>query len=619
MIRLFLEISSLLRPDDEALSQEAKDQVQLYRLMSLLGAFLITSLSLVYRAAYPEAVSPGWLYLGLSVLFIGLFVASYVSRQVRRHYTGLMWVLLYAQMIWITAVAMLNQFGNQYALAVLLVYASIGVVIELGARSFRPILWFLGSGYLLTAGALFLTSAPQSEPSVLLGIMAIVALTIGFSLRGRLSIREKLTNREKKIEERRRKLELLYESTGRLLAVDSREDVKRQVRQVLQEVFDYSVSYVRFANNEGALPGRTRLGVEDDQAPTLEAVPLGDGVAGRAHRVGETVVTENLEAFDRTDYGHLQSMAVVPIGEIGVVGIGLAEKDRGFDSFNLRLTEMLTTYAALVMDRLEHERQLVEAKEQAEEAARFKSVMLANMSHEIRTPLTSIIGFAEAIGTEATELDLPDSSPLPKHADLIEQGGKRLLNTLDGVLNLSKLEAGQMELGEESVDLAEQVRRTAEELGPKAGEKGVGLQVQTETVRARADEGGAQIVLQNLVSNAIKYTGKGGTVWVRTYREEDVAQSENAAVLEVEDTGIGMKPEMAEDLFEPFRQASEGFNREYEGTGVGLAVTREATEQMGGTIEVETEEGEGSRFTVRLPRAGRGNEEQGNEDNDRPA
>jgi signal transduction histidine kinase len=117
-------------------------------------------------------------------------------------------------------------------------------------------------------------------------------------------------------------------------------------------------------------------------------------------------------------------------------------------------------------------------------------------------------------------------------------------------------------------------------------------------------------VLRNLLSNAIKYTEKEGTVWVRTYREEDAArsenmsQSENAAVLEVEDTGIGMEPSVAEDLFEPFRQASEGFNREYEGTGVGLAVTREATEQMGGTIEVETEEGEGSRFTARFPLAG---------------
>ncbi|MFB6248456.1 MAG: sensor histidine kinase, partial [Salinibacter sp.] len=114
---------------------------------------------------------------------------------------------------------------------------------------------------------------------------------------------------------------------------------------------------------------------------------------------------------------------------------------------------------------------------------------------------------------------------------------------------------------------------------------------------AEADEGGVQIVLRNLLSNAIKYTGEGGTVRVRSL------QDEGRAVLEVEDTGIGMDPEAAERLFEPFRQASEGFGREYEGAGVGLAVTSEAVAQMDGSIEVETEKGEGTRFTVFLPAA----------------
>jgi signal transduction histidine kinase len=172
------------------------------------------------------------------------------------------------------------------------------------------------------------------------------------------------------------------------------------------------------------------------------------------------------------------------------------------------------------------------------------------------------------------------------------------METLTVLLTLSKLEAGQMELSEEAVGLATEAERTAEELRPEAREKGIDLRLETGEVSARADEGGVQIVLRNLLSNAIKYTGEGGRIWVRTYREG------GQAVLEVEDSGIGMEPEVAEDLFEPFRQASEGFNREYEGTGVGLAVTREAVEQMGGTIEVETEEGEGSRFTVRFPQAG---------------
>ncbi|WP_259247129.1 PAS domain S-box protein [Salinibacter ruber] len=253
----------------------------------------------------------------------------------------------------------------------------------------------------------------------------------------------------------------------------------------------------------------------------------------------------------------------------------------------------------------EARREAEEAKEEAQEASRLKSALLANMSHEIRTPLTSIIGFAEMLGREAAGLELSEDSPLPGYASTIEQGGKRLLETLNGVLNLSKLQAGQMEMEAGPVDLPEQARLAAEELRPEAEEKGVGLELETGLADAEADEGGVQIVLRNLLSNAIKYTDEGG-VTVRTYREdgdqEDVHPQEDSwAVLEVEDTGIGMDPSVAEGLFEPFRQASEGMSREYEGTGIGLAVTREAVAQMGGSIEVETQKGAGTCMTVRLP------------------
>ena len=191
-----------------------------------------------------------------------------------------------------------------------------------------------------------------------------------------------------------------------------------------------------------------------------------------------------------------------------------------------------------------------------------------------------------------------DLGTLTQFSALIEGSGKRPMETLTGVLNLSKLEAGEMDLGAGPVDLAEQAEQIAEELRPPAEEKGLALRVETGEglAPARADAGGVQIVLRNLMSNAIKYTEEG-EVRVRA----SLAKSE--AVLEVEDTGIGMDPSRTEDLFEPFRQASEGMSREYEGTGLGLAVTKQAVEQMGGTIEVETEKGEGSRFTVRLPRA----------------
>jgi PAS domain S-box-containing protein len=244
------------------------------------------------------------------------------------------------------------------------------------------------------------------------------------------------------------------------------------------------------------------------------------------------------------------------------------------------------------------ERRLRAAKEEAEEARaeaeaanRAKSALLANMSHEVRTPLTSVLGFAEAIGEEVGE-----GTPAARFAGLIEKSGRRLLNTLNGVLNLSKLEAEEMDLEPDTVNLSRQARNVAEEFRPRAEEKGVDLRLDTgETaVQARASEKGIQLALQNLVSNAIKYTEEGEVV-LRTYHREA------AAILEVTDTGIGMEDGKMEVLFDPFRQESEGRDREYEGTGLGLTVTKRAVEQMGGAIEVATEKGKGSRFTIRLP------------------
>jgi signal transduction histidine kinase len=131
----------------------------------------------------------------------------------------------------------------------------------------------------------------------------------------------------------------------------------------------------------------------------------------------------------------------------------------------------------------------------------------------------------------------------------------------------------------------------------------VDLQVDTNgtPVWARADEGGLQIAMSNLITNAIKYTGAGGEVLVQV--DEREREEGKAAVFEVEDTGEGMKPAQVDQLFEAFKQASEGMAREYEGSGLGLAVTKQAINKMEGAIEVDTAKGKGTRFTVRLPRA----------------
>ena len=463
--------------------------------------------------------------------------------------------------------------------------------------------------------------------------------------------------REETLHERQEKLESLYEATNHLLQAESPEGLSARLSSLVREALGYPATTIRLARGGKLAPAHVS-GVVQERMPGRPSYDIGgDMPAAEAYRSGETRAFEDLSAeFEAIDRGDVRATAYVPMGRYGLISVGSFEAG-GIEPFDLRLVEVLGSYAALVLERLKREEELLTAKEEAEQArqeseearqeseearqeaeeakeeaetsrqeaeearqeaekaSRLKSALLANMSHEIRTPLTSIIGFAEMLGREASGLELPEDSPLPGYASTIERSGKRLLETLNGVLNLSKLQAGQMQMEAGPVDLPEQARLAAEELRPEAEEKGIGLELETggpadgkdnpaAPTAAEADEGGVQIVLRNLLSNAIKYTDEG-SVTVRTYWEDGHPQEDSWAVLEVEDTGIGMDPEVAGRLFEPFRQASEGMSREYEGTGIGLAVTREAVGQMGGSIEVDTQKGEGTCMTVRLPQAGR--------------
>ena len=237
-----------------------------------------------------------------------------------------------------------------------------------------------------------------------------------------------------------------------------------------------------------------------------------------------------------------------------------------------------------------YERQLREAKREAEEASRLKSALLANMSHEIRTPLTSIIGFT---GILADDLSGTDA----RYARLAHQGGKRLMDTLDSVLQLSKLEAGVTDPDTERIDLVEQARRTCAFFASQAEDEEVDLQFEAavDTLYGQWAATAVQRVLSNLLTNALKFTPSGGTVAVRIDRDEETA------VLVVEDTGVGIAEDARARIFEAFTQESEGLRREHEGSGLGLAIVRRLVDLIGGEIDLESTKGEGTCFTVRLP------------------
>ena len=253
----------------------------------------------------------------------------------------------------------------------------------------------------------------------------------------------------------------------------------------------------------------------------------------------------------------------------------------------------ITHFIAIKQDitaRKQYEEALIQARDEAEEMNRLKDAFLANMSHDIRTPLSAIIGFADLIAME-----VPESHR--RHIHQIKTSGKRLLNTLNSVLDLSMLEAGTLELHLEVLDVVAEVQQIVQLLPPVARGKGLDLQMQfpASKVEAMLDRACLDRILTNLIGNAINFTERGEVTLVVRARAEQVE-------IEVSDTGIGISEAFMPYLFEAFKQESTGLTRSHEGTGLGLTITKQLIALMEGEITVESRKGEGSRFTVTFPR-----------------
>ncbi len=322
----------------------------------------------------------------------------------------------------------------------------------------------------------------------------------------------------------------------------------------------------------------------DEDRPTVEARI--DEVFTR----GESSVEAPFLAKDGTTIPYMFTGRSVELdGRRCLVGVGIDISERKAAEAALR--ELNASLEHKVATRTEELRALLV---RAEAADRIKSAFLATMSHELRTPLNSIIGFT---GIVLQGMAGPLNPEQTKQLGMVRGSARHLLELINDVLDLSKIEAGQLEVRVEPFDLPESLERVAASVRPQAEKKGLelGVRVAPELRSMTGDRRRVEQVLLNLMNNAIKFTDSGRVT------VEAAADAGGSLRIRVSDTGIGIKAADLSSLFLPFRQVDSGLSRQHEGTGLGLAICRRLVALMGGEITVSSEWMQGSVFTVRLP------------------
>jgi len=361
---------------------------------------------------------------------------------------------------------------------------------------------------------------------------------------------------------------------------------------VILELLDLDFVFVRLRDPEGGASVESALGTAWNAFPEWLEGRLSAGGS-----LSQREIVPDVGGGRRPCRG-----VIIPVGVQGEGGLIAAACERaGFpDQTDELLLSMAGNHAAtafqsarLIQERHRAEEALHQSNEQLAKASQLKSQFLARMSHELRTPMNSIVGFSDLLAEEA---EGPLGESYLDYVQHIREGGQHLLTLINDVLDLSKIEAGRLELFRSDINAADHLAEVlcAVKSLPGASQLQFASRLPRELC-VHADRTRFKQIFYNLLSNAVKFTPEGGTISI-----EVVGQSDCVAIA-VADTGIGIPAEEQQAIFDEFHQVSATTRGVKEGTGLGLAITKLLVQLHGGGIRVESEPGKGSRFTVTLP------------------
>lgn len=538
-----------------------------YRILCMLAVVFIPAFGVLHRAVELSAWDPLWARLLVAALPLAAVVLSYRSAAVRQRFVPITRVLLYLLTAWMIGLCALNDFQPIYAIGFLFGVTVMGASFGVGVERLRPLLSYFLFSVGCTAVGVFGALGLEERAALLLlavaGVKTVLFVTIAPHVHARQRMAE--TQRE------------LAKSKAQLSAA-------QRIAHLGHWVWDLRADETTWSDETYRL-----LGLRPGAVPAvLESILTAVHPADRA-RVRQRV----LDVMRRDELGSAMKnmeFRVVHSGSEERVLRANCEIVPGGDG---QPAQVLGTVLDVTPQK-RYERELEQAREHAEELLRLRTSMLNNVSHELRTPLTSIIGFSEVLVEETPE-------PQQEIAEIVLQSARRLKSTVNSVMDLAQIEGGGLAPELETLDVRGEVREVVTLLRTQAADKGLSLETRLPDAPAcaRLDAHCLGRILTNLVGNAIKFTEEGGvTVSVEAEGEQ--------VHLRVRDTGIGIGEAFLPDLFSEFRQESDGLQRSHEGSGLGLAITRQLVDIMGGEIHVKSRKGEGSTFTVCLPRVAAG-------------